>query len=154
MKKILIALILLLVVGLFAFQTKQKVNTVVPVTEVTKEETTPIAQDNVSNLIIVESPVKNEKINSPYTITGKARGQWFFEASFPIELRDVNGNLLQTFIAQAQSDWMTENFVPFKATLTYPVQNTPTKAFLVFKKDNPSGEPQYDKSLTIEVTLQ
>ena len=35
-------------------------------------------------------------------IEGKARGNWFFEASFPIELRDNTGALLATAIAQAE----------------------------------------------------
>lgn len=154
MKKILAALILLFVIGIFALQTKQKVDMPAPTNEDIQKQPITTAQENLSNLIMVENIAPNQKLYSPYTIVGKARGQWFFEASFPIELQDVQGNILQTIIAQAQSDWMTENFVPFKANLTFPTQNTPTKAYLVFKRDNPSGLPEYDKSLTIEVLLQ
>lgn len=93
----------------------------------------------------------NAQITSPITLTGRARGPWYFEASFPIELRDSNNTLLATAIAQAQGDWMTENWVPFTAPLSFPAQPAGSTGTLVLKKDNPSGEPQNDASLVVPV---
>jgi len=90
------------------------------------------------DLIQVESPQVNDTITSPLVIKGKARGYWFFEASFPIRLYDDNGELLATAIAQAQDDWMTEEFVPFAAELKFENPKT-EKGTLVLEKDNPSG---------------
>lgn len=93
------------------------------------------------DLIQVESPQTNDTITSPLVIKGKARGFWFFEASFPIRLYDDNGELLTTAIAQAQDDWMTEEFVPFTAELKFENPKT-EKGTLVLEKDNPSGLPE------------
>jgi len=102
------------------------------------------------DLIQITSPRPNASIASPLTITGQARGTWFFEASFPIKLLDENGQEIGTAIAQAKSDWMTENFVPFEATLTFqkPIS---TKGTLVLKKDNPSGLAEYDDQLIVPI---
>jgi len=102
------------------------------------------------DLIIVENPKPEEEISSPLFISGKARGYWFFEASFPIELIDENNNLISSTIAEAKAEWMTEEFVPFEAYLNFP--NTKTdKGFLVFKKDNPTGMKEYDDELKVPV---
>ncbi len=93
-----------------------------------------------------------EPIANGTVIEGKARGFWFFEASFPIELRDENGALLTTAIAQAEGDWMTTEYVPFRATLHFPPPAS-SKGTLVFKKDNPSGLPENDKSIERPVTI-
>lgn len=89
-------------------------------------------------------------IKSPMEITGEARGSWYFEASFPIKIYDANGKLLGTAIARAESDWMTEDFVPFKTTLTFSTPTT-TTGQLVFRKDNPSGLTENDAEFTIPV---
>lgn len=90
------------------------------------------------NLIQVESPRANDATASPLVIKGKARGFWFFEASFPIKLYNDNEELLATAIAQAHGDWMTEEFVPFTAELKFENSKT-EKGTLVLEKDNPSG---------------
>lgn len=89
-------------------------------------------------------------IKSPMEITGEARGTWYFEASFPIKIYDANGTLLGTAIAQAESDWMTENFVPFRTTLIFSTPTT-TTGQLIFRKDNPSGLPEHDAEFKIPV---
>jgi hypothetical protein len=53
--------------------------------------------------------------------------------------------------AQAQGDWMTEDFVPFTATLTFPAQPAGSLGKIVLKRDNPSGEPQNDASIVVPV---
>lgn len=102
------------------------------------------------DLIQVENLQANGMIASPLAIKGKARGFWFFEASFPIKLYDENGKLLAAAIAQAQGDWMTENFVPFSAELKFEISKT-KKGVLVFEKDNPSGLPENADELRIPI---
>ena len=89
-------------------------------------------------------------VTSPLTITGTAIGPWYFEASFPVELYDSSNNLLAQAPAQAQSDWMTEDYVPFSVTLTFVSPGSGTGT-LVLRKDNPSGEPANDASITLPV---
>jgi spore germination protein GerM len=109
-------------------------------------------KETSSNPDISVSVKSNQKITSPLQIDGKVRGFWFFEASFPIQLIDGQGNILATAIAQAQSDWMTSDFVNFKAQLDF-VSNVEIKGFLIFKKDNPSGLPENDAQLKVPVII-
>ncbi len=104
-------------------------------------------------LIRLDNPRPNQKITSPLLISGQARGNWFFEASFPVALYDSNNNLLVTGIATAQGDWMTTNFVPFVVNLTFATPLTPTGT-LILKKDNPSGLPENDDQLIVPVLFQ
>jgi len=106
-----------------------------------------------TNLIQATNPAPNQQITSPLTITGQAVGGWYFEASFPVELFDVSNNMLASGVAQAQSNWMTTNFVPFAATLNFAAQPANSAGTLVLSKDNPSGLPQNDDSLTVPVTF-
>jgi hypothetical protein len=104
------------------------------------------------NLIQASSPRPNATIKSPITIEGQARGYWFFEASFPIKILDGNGEVLGTGIAQAKSDWMTENFVAFSAEIEFktPVSK---KGTVILEKDNPSGLPENADQMTIPVNF-
>ncbi|MBN2087031.1 hypothetical protein JW758_01655 [Candidatus Peregrinibacteria bacterium] len=95
----------------------------------------------------------NQAIASPLLIVGEARGTWFFEADFPIFLEDEEGNQIAVAIAHAQNDWMTEDFVPYKAKLEFNVEED-IKGILVFKKDNPSDLPEYDDELRIPVYIE
>lgn len=90
-----------------------------------------------------------QAIESPLVITGEAKG-YFFEGSFPVEVQDANGKVLAMFPAQAKGDWMSDAFVPFTATLTFPLSSTATGK-VVLKKDNPSALPQFDMSYVIPV---
>lgn len=114
--------------------------------------TKPVAPASKDDLIRVTTPLSNAQVTSPLTITGEARGNWYFEASFPIEIRDANNTLLGTVPAQAQGSWMTTNYVPFTATLVFSTPSTATGT-LILKKDNPSGEPQNDNQLVIPITF-
>jgi hypothetical protein len=108
---------------------------------------------STSNLITVSNVSSNQLVTSPFTVKGQARGTWYFEASFPVELVDAKGKSLVTKAAQAQGEWMTENFVPFTVTLTFSKPATATGT-LILHKDNPSGDPARDQSLRIPVRFQ
>lgn len=102
------------------------------------------------DLIRVSLPRPNEILRSPLTVEGEARGFWYFEASFPVRLKDKNGNEIAVAVAQAQDDWMTTNFVPFKTVLTFDKPGT-DEGYLVFEKDNPSGLPENADELSFPV---
>lgn len=107
------------------------------------------------DLIIVESPRVGEKVNNPIVISGKARGTWFFEASFPIVVTNWDGLIIGEGFATADGDWMTEEYVPFTATLSYDVTKIGpySRGTLILKKDNPSGEPQFDNALEYQINF-
>ncbi|MEK7542906.1 MAG: Gmad2 immunoglobulin-like domain-containing protein [Patescibacteria group bacterium] len=105
--------------------------------------------------IQVYIPKPSSFITSPlFVIEGRARGNWFFEASFPVKLLDGNGKLISSGIAQVDppgENWMTNNFVPFHATLLYNGFSNTESGTLVLKRDNPSGLPQNDDEIRIPV---
>lgn len=152
MNKLLVLIVLLFVVGWVVYDNKELMVNDVGNNNVAT--TTVDSNDTKKDLIVVDVPVKGMTISSPFVVSGKARGYWFFEGSFPIELRDMQGNVLETIIAQAEGEWMTTEFVPFTASLVFTKPSTPTPAVLVFKKDNPSGLPEKDDSIEISVIIQ
>ena len=102
-------------------------------------------------MISVSSPQPNARVSSPLVVRGEARGNWYFEASFPVRLLDDEGKEIAITPAQAQGDWMTTDFVPFEATLVF--NTAADRGTLVLEKDNPSGEPQFDDKIEIPVTF-
>ena len=100
--------------------------------------------------ITVDAPQPHQVIASPLTITGQARGTWYFEADFPIRLFDAAMQQIASAPATAQSEWMTENFVAFEATLTFTDPGT-SNGYLLLEKDNPSGLPEHAGSIIIPV---
>ena len=104
------------------------------------------------DLIRVSSPRPNAVVGSPLIVKGMARGNWFFEASFPVGLFDGNGVKISQGIAQAKGEWMTTDFVPFEVTLLFAVPTTATGT-LVLNKDNPSGLPEHEDELSIPVSF-
>lgn len=106
-----------------------------------------------ANTIVIDLPYPGAVIGKEFTVTGKARGTWFFEASFPIELIDSSGKSIVKVPAQAQGDQMTENFIPFRATIKVP-ETFIGKATLTLRKDNPSGMPERDASISLPITIE
>lgn len=98
----------------------------------------------------VSAPVADAVVSSPLVVTGEARGSWYFEANFPVSLLDAEGKPVVRSYAQAQGEWMTEQFVPFKAELTFaaPAGTTGT---LVLEKANASGLPEHAAEIRIPV---
>ncbi len=102
--------------------------------------------------IEVGTPLLSQVVQSPLVITGKARGTWFFEASFPVRLVDDNGNVIANGYVEAQSEWMTTDFVPFSGTLTFTT--TAKAGTLMLLKSNPSGLPEREESVRVPVRFQ
>lgn len=105
------------------------------------------------NDIAVQTPFPGAVVGKAFSVIGEARGTWFFEASFPIELLDKDGNSLAIAVAQAQGEWMTENFVPFRAEIQAP-ESYIGPATLILRKDNPTGLSEYDASVSFPITVE
>ncbi len=135
----------LLVAGFFFFWPKK---TQAPAND-TKTSTN--TGNQTQSDITVSSPLPNTIVTSPLVVTGQAIGPWYFEASFPATLKDSSGNTIATGVMTAQSDWMTTSLVPFSGTLTFPPQTG--TGTLILRKDNPSGDPINDASITIPVNF-
>jgi len=103
------------------------------------------------DLIVTATPRPGDEVSSPLTISGEARGYWFFEASFPYELQDAQGNMIAQGPVQATGEWMTEEFVPFTIDITFPPQPAGSTGTLLLKKDNPSGLPENEDQLVVPV---
>jgi hypothetical protein len=160
---------MLLIAGGFLYWKENKTLKLVPLPlEEIQNEEEPQQEEIASTLppdclpqsvICVSFPKNGQEVGSPLVITGEARGYWFFEASFPVTLTDWDGKIIAEHYATAKSDWMTENFVPFEATLTF---ENPYKlgdpdfmknGYLILQKDNPSGLPENDAAIEIPVTF-
>jgi hypothetical protein len=99
----------------------------------------------------VTSPTENSKITSPVTITGEAPGVWFFEGQFPVVVTDKNEKELGRGVAKALGDAQTEKPVKFSGTVTFTNPDKVDSGFIIFKKDNPSGDPKNDRRYRISV---
>jgi hypothetical protein len=111
------------------------------------------------DLMVIDSPLPGSTITSPLTVRGKARGNWFFEASFPVVLTDWDGRIIAETYAQAKGEWMTTDFVEFESTVTFtkpmgPGTDQPNRGFLILKKDNPSGLPEHDDAREMMVFFE
>jgi len=107
----------------------------------------------VADMIKVYSPPSNTTIDSPLTLSGLARGSWYFEGTAPVLLTDLGGKILARATIHAQSDWTTDKLVPFLGKMTYPRQPSGSTGVIVFRNDNPSGLAANDKSVEILVTF-
>ncbi len=104
--------------------------------------------------IIVDNVTFNQRLTSPFTVTGKAPGTWYFEAVFQAKLVAADGAVIAEAPAQAQSDWMTEAPVPFAAAFTFSVPSD-TRATLLLAEDIYRSEdhPEATRVLKIPVVL-
>ncbi|HEY0221182.1 MAG TPA: Gmad2 immunoglobulin-like domain-containing protein [Candidatus Paceibacterota bacterium] len=106
-----------------------------------------------TDLIKVETPYPGAVTGKEFSIVGEARGTWYFEASFPLKVLDKDGKILFQGPVQAEGEWMTQNFVPFKVDIKVP-QSYIGKATIVLSNDNPSGLPENDKSISFPITIE
>lgn len=151
MKILLVILIIVavgLVVALFRMQDAQDTQT--PPSN-NNNAVRPIETD----MIRVAAPLPNALVQSPINVRGEARGNWYFEASFPVRLIDANGNnvLLEPPFIMTTNDWMTTDFVPFQASISFSVPTT-SAGILILQKDNPSGLPEFDDEVRIPVRFR
>ena len=163
MKKVILLFVLVIIAICTWFYFDNKKNLAETTQDVLPPQITYI--NATSDLIEVELPFPGAVTGKEFGVIGQARGYWFFEASFPIELLDKDGKTIAVGIAQAEGEWMTENFVPFRADLKvgFDFQGEPIAgvspdyigpATLVLHKDNPSGLPENDASISFPITVE
>lgn len=104
--------------------------------------------------IFVEFPARGSAIRLPLSASGLARGSWFFEASFPIILKDASGKEAAVGQARAVGDWMTADYVRFSAVIEAKEAVAAGPAELIFKKDNPSGLIENDYFFRMPVVIE
>ena len=105
-----------------------------------------------ANDIVIDKPKQADQVNSPLTLSGKARGSWYFEANAPVIVIDTTGRTLGQGHITATGDWMTTNFVPFTGTITFTLAtDTPEAGAVVFFNDNPSGQASTSKFMAVPV---
>lgn len=88
------------------------------------ETKTPVASSSpfvYKDLIRIDSPAQNSKVSttSPIKFSGAARGSWYFEATFPVQILDEDGKIIGTSTARAQGEWTKENLVPFEGEIKF-----------------------------------
>lgn len=123
--------------------------------ELPPQNTTPTTvtstkQNEVSDMIRVTNITQNQEITSPVVIEGEARGGWFFEGQFRVQVVGDNGKILGSTVAQAKGEWMTNDFVPFIATVDFETPLFPNGK-IILQNDNPSGLKENEKSFIIPV---
>ncbi|MCB9798265.1 hypothetical protein H6758_00900 [Candidatus Nomurabacteria bacterium] len=106
------------------------------------------------DMIRLDHPRPNQKISSPLEVTGQARGNWFFEASFPVVLTNWDGLIIAQGVAQATDEWMTEDFVPFYVEIEFETPDYGDLGALILQKSNPSGMPENDDALEIPILFE
>ncbi len=112
-----------------------------------------IKKDTLKGLIQITRPQSGQIIHSPLHLEGVARGYWFFEANFRIELLDENSRQITETYASAKGEWMIEEWVPFESTLTFS-KPTSRHGVLIFHKANPSGLAEHQMSDTLKIRFQ
>ena len=101
--------------------------------------------------VSLDNVTAGDSFSSPMTVTGVAPNDWYFEAIFPVELVDASGEVLAEAPAEAQSDWMQEGPIAFRADLAFEVDE-PVEAELVLQEDMP-GDGEEPRELRVPVLL-
>jgi hypothetical protein len=106
-------------------------------------------------VITVTTPLPQSTVSSPVTIKGKAVGNWFFEASAPVDIVNWDGLIIgQGHVTVDEGyDWMTTDMVPFTGSVSYDATKLGAYKYgwIIMRKDNPSGEAKFDDSLEFKV---
>lgn len=126
-----------------------------PTVATTTPATTPTSTspEPMHTKVTVNAPLPNATVGKTFSVSGNAPGPWYFEATFPIQVRDKDGNLLAATHADAQTDWMTTGLVPFQATVNI-TDSYKGPATLILLKDNPSGLPENEDALEVSIVIQ
>lgn len=102
--------------------------------------------------VLVDTPIAGAAVGRQFSLSGKARGAWYFEGSFPYQILNKDGALLTQGAVQAQGDWMSTDFVPFSADVTIPGAYTGA-ATVLLHNDNPSGDSANAASVSYPITI-
>ena len=118
-----------------------------------RTSTEEITFNNTENVLNDLNVTAGQTVSSPLEISGSLPGTWYFGGSFTVKL--VNQDTDETLAiapASNEADWMTEDQVPFSATLTF--QQSAQNGALVLERANPSALPENDSSIVIPVVIE
>jgi hypothetical protein len=158
MKKFtLVILAIVLIAGGLYVGFKKEAHVPVDITLPGKTDEKP-GSDNfpqASEMIKVVSPKVGDSLDATngFTVTGEAKGNWFFEATAPVTVFDKNGSVLAKTYVTAQGEWMTTNFVPFKGTISPFLTIGAREGYIEFENSNPSDNEGFRRSLRVNVTF-
>lgn len=151
MKKILVAIFFVIVLASVSFlilKEKPSNNFVGDIGNISEK----------SDLIKITNISPNQEIENPVVIKGEARGFWFFEAIFPILIVDWDGKIIGQGLASADGEWMTEDFVPFTATIEFNKSEISglysDRGSIILMKSNMSDLPANDDALEFPVNFK
>lgn len=104
--------------------------------------------------LFINNPSLEKVVESPLVLEGRAPGNWFFEASAPVVVTNWNGLIIGEGFITAEGDWMTTDYVSFSGSINFTNTEYGDYGFVILKKDNPSGESQFDDSIEFKVLLK
>jgi hypothetical protein len=99
--------------------------------------------------IFVTSQKPGSHISSNATVQGFARGEWFSDGRFSVDVMTPAGTSLGSGIATARGDWTTHSFTQFTATFGISPAYTGPAVITLHKGGSPS-----DASLSFPVSVQ
>ncbi|MFD2518002.1 Gmad2 immunoglobulin-like domain-containing protein [Salinimicrobium flavum] len=109
-------------------------------------------QRKLNDLIKVDQPASGSKVTTPFKLTGEARGMWYFEGEFPYVLVNENYDKLAEGSVRATEEWMTEDFVPFEAEISFEPGKS-QNGYLILRRSNASGRPEHDRVYRVPVVF-
>lgn len=99
----------------------------------------------VKDVIQTTEPKANQTVTTPFKLSGKAVGGWYFDDKLMATLEDDNGKVIATKEVKALSSTATNAFVPFVAAITYKPDDLSTASgVLVVEKMNDEFEGNSD----------
>lgn len=101
--------------------------------------------------IKIQHPRPRGEISSPLRVSGKARGSWYVEGQFSFRVVTDSGKKLAEGLVSSQSNWMTDDFVPFRGSLHFERPAGTETGQVIFESANPSGKPELQKTAAVEV---
>lgn len=107
-------------------------------------------ETNEDKTLILDNFKEGDLLENNAVLQGKIKDNFFFEGSFPIEIRDINNNIIGRSLAKSQTNWMTSDYVEFKTDpITFDKKDN-IEGFIIFRKDNPSGLIENDKEIKLK----
>ncbi|MDQ5901566.1 MAG: hypothetical protein QG580_281 [Patescibacteria group bacterium] len=104
--------------------------------------------------IFIDKPSASEAVMQSLVLKGRAPGNWFFEANAPVVVTNWDGLIIGEGYVMTEEDWMTTDYVPFSGSINFTNTEYGDYGFVIFKKDNPSGESQFDDSVEFKVLFK
>ncbi|TSC84006.1 MAG: hypothetical protein G01um101413_809 [Parcubacteria group bacterium Gr01-1014_13] len=149
-----LVILILAGLGLWYYQNSKSDTSTTPTSTTKSTTSTPTPTPTTSSQgLVVNTPIANTVVTSPLVISGYVGGgdKWIgFEGQVgTVKLLDANNNILADGILVATTNWM-QLPVSFAVTLTFSTPTTATGT-LVFKNENPSGEPSNDRQFTLPI---